>query len=612
MRNLTNCLVGGVLAALFLGQILFLLNPQVPLDVRCGTGVAFPLVLVYGVGMGLAYWILLLIFEEVRSQPVRPAWLSFRLLTWLVVLDLSAAAVLAWHNLFYYRLYLPSAGTRSMAASATLLSGAAGVLLVLGLFHYSFGRRAARLGYALLIVVTLGSLALPLWFRPVMTEPVRSVPRLPLRDTPSRRHVTILGFESVSMSYILPAIADGRLPHFARLIENGASGTARTLYPTESLAIWTSVATGKLPRQHGLYSFYRYRFPGVARPFSLLPHGAHLRGLERVRLIRRGAMSSSLRRTHPFWSILSRFGVRMGLVRWWGTYPAEDIDGFVVSELFHRQVRERFEPELPDLTHPRSLFDELEDRVVSPDAMDADQLARFVDAGIGLAGDELDRENEIRRAMADDATYHRIGRYLRERYDPQVFAIYFFGLDTLGHTFFRYHRPESFGDVSDAEIAKYGRVIDAYYDYLDGILGEYVQSRRPDEIFLIVSGHGMEPLPLPRRILEGIKGNTRLSGYHENGPAGMIVLNGPGIARGVQLHEASVLDVTPTLLYLMGLPLGQDMEGKLLAGGLEDTVIRSQPVTFISSYHNFLIEPRKEEWSGSHESPLDALPDRPD
>jgi hypothetical protein len=89
----------------------------------------------------------------------------------------------------------------------------------------------------------------------------------------------------------------------------------------------------------------------------------------------------------------------------------------------------------------------------------------------------------------------------------------------------------------------------------------------------------------------------------------MLLLHGPGIARGAMIQGASVVDVTPTLLYLMGLPLGQDMDGHLLAQVLEESLSRIQPATFISSYRNFLIEPRKEEPSYDTPSPLDTLPE---
>ena len=119
----------------------------------------------------------------------------------------------------------------------------------------------------------------------------------------------------------------------------------------------------------------------------------------------------------------------------------------------------------------------------------------------------------------------------------------------------------------------------------------------------------MKPLPVTSRIVETFKGGTYLTGYHDDGPDGLALFYGPGIAQGAKFQGASVVDITPTLLYLMGLPLGQDMEGTLLANVLEESLSRTQPVTFISSYRNFLIEPRKEEDAFEVPSPLDALPE---
>jgi len=475
---------------------------------------------------------------------------------------------------------------------------------VVSLFHYSFGRRGALISYVASAVFVAAALAVPLILRPVPAAE-DAMPRMPLEETPSDRRLTIIGIESASLAYVLPAVAEGNLPNFARLIEGGASGTLRTLYPAESLAIWTSIATGKLPRQHGLKAFYRYRFPAVATHFSLEPRGIDFSLLDRVGALERSAVTASRRRTQPFWSILSRFGVSVGLVRWWGSYPVDAIDGFMVSEYFHRQVRERFDPPLPALTYPADLAARLEPLVIPPEDIDDHTLGQFVDTSNEL-DDGFPWREELSRSLADDQTYQAIGTLLRKELDPDVYAVYFFGLDAVGHYFTRYHLPERFGNVSDEEIRTYGRTVDAYYRYLDTILGGYIQSRRANETIVVLSGHGMDALPILRRVIEPFKGNQYLSGYHEASPDGLLILYGSGIAAGAKMQGASVLDVTPTLLYLMGLPLGRDMPGSLRADALEEELVRTQPVTFISSYHNFLIEPRRPDTIDDR-SPLDAI-----
>jgi hypothetical protein len=609
VRKLTNSLVGGQLAALLATEMILLLNPEVPHTWTNVLSVGSVSAVSYGIGAGLFYFLLLNAVEALRGRRLGPAWLSFRVLTWLAMLSLSAAAVLGWHNLVTFGLYLESDARLSLAIASTVVSTAAGAFLVMGLFHYSFGRRGALASYFLSALSLVASIVLPLVMRHAPTSET-SIPRMPIQDTPLPRRVTLVGIEGASMSYVLRAVAEGKLPNFARLIETGASGPLRTLYPTESLSVWTSIATGKLPRQHGLKGFYRYRFPTVATHFSLSPLGLDFRNLDRLGLVQRSTVTGTLRRTQPFWTILSRFGVDVGLVRFWGSYPADEIEGFVVSEYFHRQARERFDPPLPRLTYPEDLFDRWSDRVVFPESLDNDEtLGRFVDLSVDLGSDDFPWKEELTRALADDLTYQSIGNLLRAEYDPDVFAIYLFGLDVIGHYFTRYHQPEEFGDVSDAEVRRFGRVVEAYYRHLDTIVGEYLSKRQPNETIVVLSGHGMEPLTLTRRVIEPFKGNPHLSGFHANAPDGLLILSGAGIGAGRKLQRASVVDVIPTLLYLMGLPLGQDMDGTLLTDVLTEDLVRSQPVTFISSYHNFLIEERSPEDALTEGSPLDALPE---
>ena len=57
------------------------------------------------------------------------------------------------------------------------------------------------------------------------------------------------------------------------------------------------------------------------------------------------------------------------------------------------------------------------------------------------------------------------------------------------------------------------------------------------------------------------------------------------------LRNASVFDVAPTILYLMGLPVARDMEGRVATEVLEDGFARAHPVTFIPSYESLAVTP---------------------
>lgn len=74
------------------------------------------------------------------------------------------------------------------------------------------------------------------------------------------------------------------------------------------------------------------------------------------------------------------------------------------------------------------------------------------------------------------------------------------------------------------------------------------------------------------------------SGDHQED--GIIILSGPQIKRKHVTRNASVLDLTPTILYLMGLPFAEDMDGKVLIDAIDPAYIKQRVVRTISTYEN--------------------------
>jgi predicted AlkP superfamily phosphohydrolase/phosphomutase len=69
-----------------------------------------------------------------------------------------------------------------------------------------------------------------------------------------------------------------------------------------------------------------------------------------------------------------------------------------------------------------------------------------------------------------------------------------------------------------------------------------------------------------------------LSGTHR--PNGIIIVHGPNINEGVKLHDAEIIDVTPTVLYLLGIPLPHDMDGKVLTTAIADSYLAARPIRY--------------------------------
>ncbi len=61
-------------------------------------------------------------------------------------------------------------------------------------------------------------------------------------------------------------------------------------------------------------------------------------------------------------------------------------------------------------------------------------------------------------------------------------------------------------------------------------------------------------------------------------PEGVIFAGGPGIRKGVSLDELSILDVAPTLMHSLGLPVPEDFEGRVIEEAFEPSYLADHPV----------------------------------
>jgi hypothetical protein len=80
--------------------------------------------------------------------------------------------------------------------------------------------------------------------------------------------------------------------------------------------------------------------------------------------------------------------------------------------------------------------------------------------------------------------------------------------------------------------------------------------------------------------LQEISGDHRLFG--------ILIMSGQGIRKNVRLESSSVLDITPTILHLLDLPVGKDMEGRILTEALERRFLRKHPPRYLPSYESSL------------------------
>ena len=120
----------------------------------------------------------------------------------------------------------------------------------------------------------------------------------------------VLGLDGADPATIDLLMSEGKLPNFARLRQKGAYAPLRSAEPLLSPVIWTTIATGKTPDQHGIGHFVAVN----SATGEQLP------------------VTSAMRKVKAVWNILSAAGRSTDVVGWWATWPAETIRGAVVSD----------------------------------------------------------------------------------------------------------------------------------------------------------------------------------------------------------------------------------------------------------------------------------------
>jgi len=580
LRMLSNSVIAGGVASGYLTALVLQLNPAVSID----PGTLLPLALVLGVAYGanltVLFYALIVLRQILAVEVLSPGWLSVRLLSWLCTIAAGTGAALMWLNLRSFGGVLDPITHRRMSIGAGIISAAGVVFLGIALAH--LGRRGGRLSAGLLSGTIMLSVALPIAARgPARQSDLPALPTTAVAEpeaSRARANVTMLMFDGATLDMISPAVAAGRLPNIGRIFDQGAVLHLATLRPTQAEPVWSAIATGRLPMYNGVRSAEVYRVFG-GPPIQLLPDYCFAQALVSFGFLAAEPQTTADLTARPIWSILSDHGVRVGVIGWPLTQPAPPVDGFVVSEAFHRLSETQMTFEDASAVWPPELLADVRSALLIP--ANPDPVALVANMGAPQPVNDYDARRDPTPVVGDRVHLQLLTAL--EPSAPRFLAVRFPGIDAVGHFFLRYADPSAFGDVSEDERERYGRVLDQYYGFMDTLVGREMERLGPDGLLLVVSAFGMEPLTPSKRVLEMIAGNPQISGTHERAPDGFVLAFGPPVAAG-RPPRASVVDLAPTLLYFLGLPVGRDMDGFARLDWFKPSFTSDKPVTYIPTY----------------------------
>ena len=399
------------------------------------------------------------------------------------------------------------------------------------------------------------------------TDEARRLARDPLA------RVLVVGWDGADWRTAEPLIAAQRMPHLARLVRDGASGNLRSNDPMFSPLLWTTVATGKAPTEHGVADFLVKDASGARHPIT-----------------------SDFRKVKALWNILGDFDRASSWIGWWASFPAEPIRGTLVTDYLAAAVS-RSGPEgavaVPGIASPAGVLEGQTGLLVEPSTVTRDEVARIIpvtEAEYRAALSDLARPAEtgekkrgndpvafVMRVIAQARTYHNIAIAQLRAGVPFV-AVYYEAIDMMGHGF-QHYLPPKMSFVSDADFQRLHDAVPAFYAWQDERLGELMAAAGRDTVVVVLSDHGFRTGSDRPNFSPSIKGQPEE--WHRDW--GMVAIHGPGIAAH-RLPPASIFDIAPTLLYLAGLPLADDMPGRLIASAFEPKLLERRSPRRTKSY----------------------------
>jgi hypothetical protein len=356
------------------------------------------------------------------------------------------------------------------------------------------------------------------------------------------KRLLLVGWDAADWKILHPLIDAGEMPALRRIVESGASGDLLCTQPPVPVAQWTTIATGKRPWQHR-----------VCHPVERIsgPNEAV-------------AVTAARRRSRALWEMLAQSGKRSLVVGWPATHGERTENAVIISDRFAQPTVgpgiKPWPPPPPGTYWPGEVGPRLDALRMSPEDIKADVISLYLPDWKRIDQKRDLRLGHLRLFLATDFSHQGAMISLLYRSAWDFAAVRFPALGAISEVFLPYCPPRS-PWVPEPDFDLYQHVIRAACRMLDRLLQQLVQAAGKDAAVLVLSGHGV------RRQSAAPPANGRGDNDAWKSPHGIFAARGPGFAEDALVFGATALDVAPTVLTWFGLPIGEDMEGRVLLEG---------------------------------------------
>ena len=537
LKVLFNSLISGLFFCLLLSLLVSNLNINLYLDPLFLLQLTFFLFITYGVIVSLLCFLSFFILQFFFGRRFKIAFASPSFLSISFSLILILFLLIFKGNRDYFQSFFDPETQKILQTQFAILIASA--LMGLAAFYIYHRYKKRELIFFIYFILLIASLVYAVNLRFSYPLPTKSKKVSDIEAKEINKKITIIGLEGLSFDFLIPAINSGKLPNFSWLMENGSWGQVGSFSPSEPIIFNNSFNTGKLPYKHRQISLFEFQPWKVSRPLEVTPRYVFFRQMTAAGLLKVSANKTSLL-IKDIWKILE-----------------ENSTPFIKKDWPY-------------------------DLEVSQPSPRGEKL-------FNVFYDELKSEpshiyNTVKQSFYRDSEYEEKVSQAKSEGSPKLIYFLLNGLNIVETYFYKYNFPDLFGTIDQEEITKYGMIIEKYYQFYDQIIGKYLAALKEGELLVVYSPHGIEPLPVWKRFIERLLGNPEVSAYHENAPEGAIFFYGKDILRGNNIKGMNLIDMTPTLLNYMGLPVGKDMDGIVCTSIFVETFKTENPILYISSY----------------------------
>src|SRR3989338_8361084 len=436
-------------------------------------------------------------------------------------------------------------------------------------------------------------------------------------------NLLFIAIDAATWKVINPLMQKGSLPTISSLVKEGVSAPLQSLPGYKSPALWMSIATGKMPEKTGITYFSNLfldlpkknykkdltnhflvdwplrlgklfsqdlKSPSKATIkckqayiYSMLKYGNLL---AKWNLGGNYLITSSFLKEKTIWDILSEEKISCGVVSWLVTWPADPVYGALISQKTIEGLRDLENSILlykskgeGNLMYPATMLQKVKKLNKTPSEINDTEIETFFES---LTTEEKEQVKSMQfkktnlfnffaRVYLSDCFSGKSALHVKAKLNPQFLTVYFPGLDGIQHMFWQYMKPEEFPFISylQEELKKFGKVIEKYYAFLDQQISTLIDN---DTIVIIASDHGMEAIPQQQ-----YNQQTLRSGQHEDSPDGVLIMKGSPLKKDFKLASAHILGLAPTVLYLLGKEIDEDMDGSILTEAIDPDFLQNNP-----------------------------------